>query len=297
MSDVKVTGKPKREYPMETYAELKAFHDKIKKKRREIGISNDSAWYRGVSFGGSFDKHGKLLQEDPAKIYKLLPGLLRDEWFCSSELRKQFRIEKQLYVGFYTESQSGFPQKLSSWEVLAVMRHSGLPTRLLDWTDNLFAAIYFALCYGTNSQTADPNWSPGIWILNPYRLNDRELGTPHILGLETPFTFDYFDTILGGGSWPRALPISIAPYWATSRIRGQRGYFTAHGSNLRPMEITCRGSLEYIPISKSLVPLLLDELELAGIGHHTMFPDFDGIGRQMKERFYQPDHAVSQLLT
>ncbi len=37
-------------------------------------------------------------------------------------------------------------RKFSDWDILFHMQHYGCKTRILDWTDNLGTALYFALC-------------------------------------------------------------------------------------------------------------------------------------------------------
>jgi hypothetical protein len=48
-------------------------------------------------------------------------------------------------------------------EWLFLAQHVGLPTRLLDWTEGLFIALYFALLED----------EPVIWMLDPIELNRR----------------------------------------------------------------------------------------------------------------------------
>jgi hypothetical protein len=95
--------------------------------------------------------------------YELLPTLHRDYKKTDYDL---WTLENNLYCDF--RSLVG-PKIIfnSSWEILFAMRHEGIPTRLLDWTENIGTALFFAL----SSKNID---RPHIWILNPYKLNERD---------------------------------------------------------------------------------------------------------------------------
>ncbi|MDD5705219.1 MAG: FRG domain-containing protein [Kiritimatiellae bacterium] len=55
---------------------------------------------------------------------------------------------------------------LDHFEWLCLMQHHGAPTRVLDWTENILIALYFAVC----DVTADCDGV--VWVLNAGRLNE-----------------------------------------------------------------------------------------------------------------------------
>lgn len=63
------------------------------------------------------------------------------------------------------------PLRDDDWERLFFMQHFGIPTRLLDWTENPFVAMYFALTPHPVDATADS----AVWILDPVAWNQKSL--------------------------------------------------------------------------------------------------------------------------
>jgi FRG domain len=45
----------------------------------------------------------------------------------------------------FTRQGARFLDTKDKWERLAFMQHYGVPTKLMDWSTNVTAAIYFAL--------------------------------------------------------------------------------------------------------------------------------------------------------
>ncbi len=151
---------------------------------------------------------------------------------------------------------------------MQVAQHYGLPTRLLDWTQNAAVALFFACCN-------DPNMDGLVAILNPIELNQEvDPRAPRIFNWEKDATIirPYFR--LGGRVNARGKrTIAINPTWNTERIAMQQGVFTLHGSRSFALDRKQASSLLYVPILREHKESLLNELERVGIGEMFIFPE------------------------
>jgi hypothetical protein len=218
---------------------------RIQHARRRIGISKHPAWYRGHSH----------------RHYKLLPSLFRHELGA--------KHERNLMSVFMTEAADLVPQSFtSSWEHLAVMQHHGAPTRLLDWTESVDVALFFAVWEKCEN--------PTIWVLNPFRLTQQATD---------PVFYDYYTEIRDKQVLPHVLPIAIHPPWMSPRIKRQKGCFTVHGSRLDPIESFPGKFIKRIDIPQHLVKELRKFLRNKRMDDFELFPDLDGLCRSLKRRF------------
>jgi len=160
---------------------------------------------------------------------------------------------------------------------LQVAQHYGLPTRLLDWTENAVVALYFA-CEAQNVDGA-------VFMINPVALNRLSYPkTPRILHgrLDRAVIRKYLR--LGGEKAKLGLrTIAVNPVWNSERIMLQRGVFTLHGS--RDMALLgSTPSLAAVPIPKESKVRLRADLERVGIDEMTIFPELEHACRHLKRR-------------
>lgn len=203
--------------------------------------------------------------------WKLRPQLARRHTDESAENRLFYRF---LGLGGWQ-----VPQTSTSWDVLFLMQHHGVPTRLLDWTQSFAVALYFAIHKARGT--------PTIWILDPYRLNKLTADSESIVPIHTRYPEGYEDYFVNDksphfGKFPADI-LAVGSIKPNPRMRSQLGLFTLHKDLRKPLEALYPQTVVKIEIPKSAIDGARKFLALAGINEYTLFPDLDGLGRYLIE--------------
>lgn len=207
--------------------------------------------------------------------YTLLPTLIRDYKKTGMSV---WCLENNLYADFRSLVGPRVSFK-STWEALYTMRHEGIPTRLLDWTENIGTALFFAL---SSSKLNGPH----IWVINPYALNKKTLKDDIIINPEEGLK-EYSETYAKHYVKPytglKKLPFVIYPKRSNERIFAQRGLFTVHGIDEREMEKTCAPFIQKIEIPDSAIDELKALVKYFGINQYSVYPDLKGLKDHLQE--------------
>ena len=247
-------------------------------------------WFRGEceSYEGTSEKNNEEPTEKPTRRTTLLPTLYR-ETHNDNQLLQSFRAKAPQF--------GDTPANDDTDKWLSLARHAGIPTRLLDWSEGALIALYFAL----NKK------SPVVWMLHPIRLNNA---TMSLFGDErygdNQFPLPWFKPDSGiniaheniAAAWAEgeaclSLPVATYPRSVHSRMAGQRSCFTVHGNKGECLdalvdEYEIKGCLEkyvIVPENQENQQQLIQELRILGISEATVYPDIDGLARDLKSVF------------
>ena len=224
-------------------------------------------WFRGLSFHG----------------HSLLPTLHRRGQPLHSEsyLLNRFKQNAHQFLDYRPQGE---------WEWMLLARHHGLPSRLLDWSENPLIGLYFA----TGEDANNPDSNGALWCLSPGELNIlASNGT--IPSDELPMFLDeseltQTDEFLMNYRASRLPPApnadAVAPAAAASirihsRIRAQQGVFTIHHIDKTPLEDWSPGRhiWRYI-VPSELKARIRNELRLFGITPLSVFPSLDHVASE-----------------
>jgi hypothetical protein len=193
--------------------------------------------------------------------YLLIPKVGRLEQWCTfeREMIDQFIREAVLYEKIPASDE---------WEQLAMAQHHGLPTRLLDWTENPMVAAFFACCEQYDRDGA-------LFIASvSNRVNTAKY---------SPYSIDRV--------------ARYKPRHISQRIQSQSGLFTIHPDPTKPLSIIEETSIhiEKIFIAASAKDQIISDLNRMNINRATMFPDLAGIAANISWSYasYSPNKANS----
>lgn len=209
-----------------------------------------SPWYRG--------------QKDAD--WDLVPGEYRYPQINPDEVRSEFTLKASSLLAH---------APTTDWEWYFIMQHYGIPTRLLDWTTGSMIALHFALCHDTGVQHS------AVWVLDPWSLNQWGNKSPDLLLSGEKQAAKYLPPVYSGTSLP-ARPVAIVPPYNSPRITVQRGAFTVHGSSTLPLNHQFTRRLAKITVPADSAHRLRRELRNAGISEFTLFPELEGLSRDIR---------------
>lgn len=214
------------------------------------------------------------------------------------------------------------PPRAHTDEWLFLAQHVGLPTRLLDWTEGLLVALYFAVHILERGAV--------VWMLDPVELN-KQSAPPGYDDNEFPLTWFSPENVLVTrwelvsllrlttdeditdkssrlerllsdirpnvghlnvrGAWERdqvgtELPVAIHPTNIHPRMSTQKSCFTIHGMKKDSLAslVGARLLRKYIVAEEAIDSIKFD-LQMMGITYSSLFPDLDGLARDLGAMF------------
>src|SRR5690606_37725734 len=120
----------------------------ILKTINEFKIDNHIVWYRGQGNDS----------------YQLMSSLYRQKFSNIEDVLANERARYNLF-----KNNGHLYHNLDDWNLLYLMQHHGVKTRLLDWSESFATSLYFA------SSQWEGNESISIWMLNPNKLNYKSI--------------------------------------------------------------------------------------------------------------------------
>ena len=163
-----------------------------------------------------------------------------------------------------------------------IMRHYGVPTRILDWTDSIYVAAYFAV-------SRLPKCDGAIYVLHPHTLGEAMRAVHGKEAADLPKSDMFRDP-----DAPHAVYVFGRTTAVPERISIQQGCFMVCRNvagdleNILATEVPKVGNpaterLRKLRIPAPSKPRFMTHLRAMNVTARSLFPGLDGMGRHLDE--------------
>lgn len=185
----------------------------------------------------------------------LLPKIAR-----SNPAKDTTEKEKEILTEFKRRASTFLPSNIADdWDIIVYAQHYGMATRLLDWTSNPLAALWFACM---NKRDVSDSYVYAFFVSDEFLL-DRQTE-------KSPFT--------------RTKTKVFKPSMNNPRIIAQDGWFTVHRYSKKNRKFialdknnSLKKSIIELRIPGELKREMNSNLNVFGINYQKIFPDIEGI--------------------
>ena len=242
-------------------------------RRPNARFASSRYWFRG--------------QARSTEHWPLRPGVYRDGFLTEEEKqssqgedRERLNKERHLLREFRVLS-AGLPGgKREGVDLYVLQQHYEMPTRLLDWSMNALAALYFAVETATHPEYKDE-------IGEVFIMDVLELPGSH--GIMDDNNQELKAALLPIVNWQDVdFPEDILPVWPPYfdiRMTLQRSCFTFHVPKKPQLDPLQNGFLRSYRIPCSAKRSIKQELSALGIDAFSLYGDRESLSRSLKAAY------------
>lgn len=238
---------------MEARSEIASVQDAVSEADRLASEGGSALWWRGQC----------------QSTWHLAPSVFREE--------RGVRPEQNIIAAFQARAPSRYdgcpaPSDRAGW--LFLLQHYRAPTRLLDWSESVLVALYFAVAEQESTGGA-------LFALSPYQLNMVQIGQSRLLLASYGKAAEMIDAAFTGAQMPEQA-IAIAAVEIDVRMLLQQATFTVHSTG-GPVEAFPQSDkfLWKLSIPAGAKPRIREQLARLGIRSTTLFPDLEHLAQEV----------------
>ena len=238
--------------------------------------------------------------------YKLIPGIFRWKQISYGHYSSEYsQLEHNILYDFITEACRFMPSisvdNIPEW--LEVAQHFGVPTRLLDFTQNPLVALYFACSDLQNVEAS-------VCIINETAYNKVFFGENAVVSaVKSQYYVSkiIMDEVVQQNYLSHDDPQYIQypwlykPYYLEERMNMQSSVFMLWGAQRQELTYFMQseywmsnennppnketGIIAHILIPGNKKAEIIEQLNLCGINEKFIYPGLDGVGRFIKKKY------------
>jgi hypothetical protein len=229
-----------------------------------------------IGFVGARQRHVRVwFRDQPESGLPLQPGVYRPTFPAANEAERLL-TEQHLAQDFRVESAGLLTGRERDDELYFLQQHYRFPTRLLDWTHNPLASLFFAV--------GKPNFDGEIFLMDAYQMDTSGFTNFGAPTSRHPVFKKALDEIMDwhkGAGFPDFI-IPIRPDHFDRRIAYQQSCFTFHVPKKSVLTTSENRTLRSFVIPAAAKPAIKTQLSLLGVDEFRIYGDLESLAKRLK---------------